>query len=79
MPIRVRLQAILDERGMSQRELARLMNVRPNNLQVTNNATRVVVIELGRILDDALNRYFFVGLVYQSYSRSLPHFYHSLT
>lgn len=32
MPIRVRLQAILDERGMSQRELARLINVRPNTI-----------------------------------------------
>jgi putative transcriptional regulator len=32
MPIRVRLQAILDERGMSQRELARLMNIRPNTI-----------------------------------------------
>ncbi|MFD0677391.1 MULTISPECIES: helix-turn-helix domain-containing protein [unclassified Paenibacillus] len=32
MPIRIRLKEILEERGMSQRELARLMNVRPNTI-----------------------------------------------
>lgn len=32
MPIRLRLKEILEERGMSQRELARLMNIRPNTI-----------------------------------------------
>ncbi|MCF2717185.1 helix-turn-helix transcriptional regulator [Paenibacillus sp. UKAQ_18] len=32
MPIRIRLKEILAERNMSQRELARLMNVRPNTI-----------------------------------------------
>ncbi|NQX64622.1 helix-turn-helix transcriptional regulator [Paenibacillus alba] len=32
MPIRIRLKEILAERDMSQRELARLMNVRPNTI-----------------------------------------------
>ncbi|WP_019640494.1 helix-turn-helix domain-containing protein [Paenibacillus fonticola] len=32
MPIRLRLKEILKEKGMSQRELARLMNVRPNTI-----------------------------------------------
>lgn len=32
MAIRLRLQEILDERGLSQRELAKIMNVRPNTI-----------------------------------------------
>jgi putative transcriptional regulator len=32
LPIRLRLKEILEERGMSQRELARLMNIRPNTI-----------------------------------------------
>lgn len=32
MPVRLRLKEILEEKGMSQRELARLMNVRPNTI-----------------------------------------------
>lgn len=32
MPIRLRLKEILEKRGMSQRELARLMNIRPNTI-----------------------------------------------
>jgi len=32
MPIRIRLKEILEERGMSQRELARQMNLRPNTI-----------------------------------------------
>lgn len=32
MPIRLRLKEILKERGMTQRELARLMNTRPNTI-----------------------------------------------
>lgn len=32
MPIRIRLKEILEERGMSQRELARRMNLRPNTI-----------------------------------------------
>ncbi len=32
MPIRLRLKEILEERGMSQRELARLMDTRPNTI-----------------------------------------------
>ena len=32
MPIRIRLKEILSERNMSQRELARLMKVRPNTI-----------------------------------------------
>lgn len=32
MPIRLRLKEILEDKGMSQRELARLMDVRPNTI-----------------------------------------------
>ncbi|GIO86763.1 hypothetical protein J25TS5_36950 [Paenibacillus faecis] len=32
MPIRLRLKEILEERGMSQRELARRMNIRPSTI-----------------------------------------------
>jgi putative transcriptional regulator len=32
MAIKLRLQEILDERGMSQRQLAKQMNVRPNTI-----------------------------------------------
>lgn len=32
MPIRLRLKEILEERGMTQRELARKMNIRPNTI-----------------------------------------------
>lgn len=32
MPIRLRLKEILKERGMSQRQLAELMNTRPNTI-----------------------------------------------
>ncbi|PUA37103.1 transcriptional regulator [Paenibacillus elgii] len=32
MPVRLRLKEILEEKDMSQRELARLMNVRPNTI-----------------------------------------------
>ena len=32
MAIKLRLQEILNERGMSQRELAKQMNVRPNTI-----------------------------------------------
>ncbi|MED4955175.1 helix-turn-helix transcriptional regulator [Paenibacillus macerans] len=32
MPIRLRLKEILEERGMSQRELARRMNIRPSTV-----------------------------------------------
>ncbi|GMX62981.1 hypothetical protein Elgi_27880 [Paenibacillus elgii] len=32
MPVRLRLKEIIEEKGMSQRELARLMNVRPNTI-----------------------------------------------
>jgi putative transcriptional regulator len=32
MPIRLRLREILEERGISQRELARRMNIRPSTI-----------------------------------------------
>ncbi|MDQ8734826.1 helix-turn-helix transcriptional regulator [Paenibacillus sp. LHD-38] len=32
MPVRLRLREILAEKGITQRELARLMNVRPNTI-----------------------------------------------
>lgn len=32
MPIRLRLKEILEERGISQRELARRMNIRPSTV-----------------------------------------------
>ena len=32
MPVRLRLKEILDEQGISQRELARRMNVRPSTV-----------------------------------------------
>lgn len=32
MPIRLRLREILEERGISQRELARRMNMRPSTI-----------------------------------------------
>jgi putative transcriptional regulator len=32
MPVRLRLREILTEKGITQRELARLMNVRPNTI-----------------------------------------------
>lgn len=32
MPVQLRLKEILIEKGISQRELARLMNVRPNTI-----------------------------------------------
>lgn len=43
MPIRVRLKEILEDRGMSQRELARLTGLRPNTIShlCSNTATSV--------------------------------------
>ncbi|ELK42384.1 helix-turn-helix transcriptional regulator [Brevibacillus agri] len=43
MPIKVRLQEILNNKGMSQRELARLTGLRPNTIShlCSNTATSV--------------------------------------
>lgn len=60
MPIRVRLQEILDERGMSQRELARLMNIRPNTIShlcsdKVNSAYFDTLEQICRTLNISLN------------------------
>ncbi|WP_141336207.1 helix-turn-helix transcriptional regulator [Paenibacillus sp. tmac-D7] len=43
MPIRVRLKEILEEKGLSQRELARLTGLRPNTIShlCSNTATSI--------------------------------------
>ncbi|MCP3779385.1 MAG: helix-turn-helix domain-containing protein [Bacillota bacterium] len=60
MPIRLRLKAILEEKGMSQRELARLMNVRPNTIShlcsdKVNAAYFDTLEQICRTLDISLN------------------------
>jgi putative transcriptional regulator len=45
MPVKVRLNQILQERGMSQRELARLTGLRPNTIShlCSNTANSIYV------------------------------------
>jgi putative transcriptional regulator len=46
MTIKIRLQEILDERGLSQRELAKLMNVRPNTINhLCSNKVNAIYLE----------------------------------
>ncbi|MDK8182622.1 helix-turn-helix transcriptional regulator [Paenibacillus sp. UMB4589-SE434] len=56
MKIKIRLQEILDEKGMSQRELARLMNLRPNTINhlCSDKVDRVYIRTLESICE-ALN------------------------
>ncbi|MNO81777.1 Helix-turn-helix domain protein [compost metagenome] len=60
MPIRLRLKEILEDKGMSQRELARLMNVRPNTIShlcsdKVNAAYFDTLEQICRTLDISLN------------------------
>ncbi|MNW44702.1 Helix-turn-helix domain protein [compost metagenome] len=53
MKIKIRLQEILDERGMSQRELARQMNLRPNTINhlCSDSVDRVYIRTLEQICE----------------------------
>lgn len=46
MPVKLRLKEILEERGMSQRELARIMNIRPTTISdLCNNKVKGVYFD----------------------------------
>jgi putative transcriptional regulator len=53
MPVRLRLKEILEERGMSQRELARIMNIRPTTISdlCSGNVKGVYFDTLDRICE----------------------------
>jgi putative transcriptional regulator len=56
MPIRVRLKEILEDRGMSQRELARLTGLRPNTINhLCSNTATSVYFETLEVICKTLN------------------------
>ncbi|MCM3470995.1 MULTISPECIES: helix-turn-helix domain-containing protein [Brevibacillus] len=56
MPIRVRLKEILEARGMSQRELARLTGLRPNTINhLCSNTATSVYFETLEVICKTLN------------------------
>lgn len=55
MAIRLRLQEILDERGMSQRELAKKMNIRPNTVNhLCSNKVNAIYLDKIELLCNTL-------------------------
>lgn len=53
MKIKIRLREILEERNMSQRQLATLMNIRPNTINhlCSDNVDRVYIRTLEHICE----------------------------
>lgn len=53
MKIKIRLREILEERGMSQRKLAQLMNIRPSTINhlCSDSVDRVYIRTLEQVCD----------------------------